>query len=89
MELTDARARVTAMSWHGGGGSHLYSFGSCGAIPGDAHGLLHEIAVARSEAHGQSRVALEALAEYVGIAAPRDPQPGWGGLWDDDFERSL
>lgn len=88
--MSDAHARVTAMSWHGGGGSELYSFGSSGAIPWDSAGLLSEIAVARGESGSlASRDALTALAKYVELTPPRDPQPGWAGLWDQDFEKSL
>lgn len=87
--MSDAQARVTAMSWHGGQSSALYAFGSCGAVPEDAHDLLHEIAMARGEAHGRSRLALEELATYVNQVGARGPQPGWASLWDDHFEHAL
>jgi hypothetical protein len=88
--MNDAQARVTAMSWHGGGGSELYSFGSSGAIPWDPTGLLAEISTARGEAgSAASHDALLALAKYIEVTPPRDPQPSWADLWDPDFEKSL
>ena len=88
--MSDAQARVTAMQWHGGGGSELYAFGSSGAVPWDAAGLLGEIHEESTRAAvPASREALKALGRYIEATPPRDPQPGWSNLWDSDFERSL
>jgi hypothetical protein len=88
--MSDTHARVTAMAWHGGQGSALYSFGSSGAIPADRDGLFMEIARAGREADSRASIdALTALDRYIESTPPREPQDGWAGLWDQEFERSL
>lgn len=90
MKLTDAQARVTAMGWHSGQRSALYSFGSSGAIPADEDqldDLLREIS--HSADTKASAEALSALDSYVRREGPRGPVEGWAGLWDREFERSL
>jgi hypothetical protein len=88
--MSDTHARVTAMVWHEGQHSALYSFGSSGAIPVNANTLLGEIAQAHSEADSRaSLAALESLAAYVGVTPSRGPQPAWAAAWDQAFERSL
>lgn len=88
--MSDTHARITAMAWHSGQGSALYSFGSTGAIPVNASALLGEIAQARSEADSRASIdALEFLAAYVDLTLSRGPQPGWADTWDQAFERSL
>ncbi len=90
MMITDAQARVTAMSWHGGQGSKLYAFGSSGAIPQDGTALIGEIRHARRNADTEaSATALTDLERYLVFSAPCGPQPGWASLWDDAFEKSL
>lgn len=91
--MNDAQARVTAMAWHSGQWSALYSFGSTGAIPADEdqlYDLLREIDRASGEADSNASAhALDDLQRYVRVAGPRGPQPGWAGLWDDALERIL
>lgn len=91
--MSDTHARVTAMAWHGGQWSALYSFGSTGAIPADEDqldDLLREIDRASGEADtNASAHALGDLKTYVKKTGPRGPVGGWAGLWDQEFERAL
>jgi hypothetical protein len=80
--VTDAAARVIAMDWHGGQGSALYSFGSCGAIddPGRLQAEIRQELLGRGSGD-PAILPLESLLTYVATTGVRGAVTGWSKLW--------
>jgi hypothetical protein len=76
--VTREEAQEAGYAWHGGGGSPLYRFASCGArVCGEGHrrALVREILEDREDADGEDAEQLDGLLEYVRaseVASPRD-----------------